>query len=97
MMRGRDGVPREVHSAMTMGEGYYAGPDPRQRESLEDSHMIHEDHRAVANLPQDVKYHEWPHAMYAQYPNLDDSAIGIDDQMRRDHNRMRKHEVAEKY
>lgn len=97
MMRRRDGMPTRNYSAMTMGEGYYAGPDPRQRESLEDSRMIHEDHRAIANLPQDVKYHMWPHATYAQYPNLDDSAIGIDQQITFDHDKMERGQRGHKY
>jgi hypothetical protein len=61
----------------------YAGYDPRRRQELEDSMMLHEDRSAVANLPQDVKYHPWPNTGYARY-DLDDTLRGVDHQMDED-------------
>ena len=33
---------------------HYAGHSERRRQESEDSSMIHEDHNAVANMPQNV-------------------------------------------
>ena len=81
-----------------MSEGYYAGMDPRRRREYEDSGMIHEDHSAVANLPQGVKYHEWPNYGDGYLPQkLNDTARGIDMQTSDDHREMMKHLKPEKY
>ena len=58
----------------------YAGDRERKRMEYEDSRMIHEDHNAVANLPQNVMMKPWPKSVYATY-NLDDTISGIDYQM----------------
>ena len=41
--------------------------------------MIAEDHREIANLPQDVVYHEYPKCSYLDAYELDDSIRGLDD------------------
>ncbi len=75
----------------------YAGIDPRRRQEMEDSGMISEDRSAVANLPQDVKYHSWPEPrLYAKY-NLDDTIRGINHQMDDDGDEMKKDKFPEKY
>lgn len=74
----------------------YAGYDPRRRREYEDSMMINEDHNAVANLPQDVKYHEWPKTDYARY-HLDDTLRGVDKQIDDDMKKKKKEQFPEKY
>lgn len=61
-----------------LGPEYYAGMDPRRRQEMRDAGMIHEDHRAIANLPQQVIMHEWPKNPAYQDYNLDDTIKGID-------------------
>lgn len=67
------------------GAEHYAGAEPRRRQEMMDAGMIHEDHRAVANLPQDVKYHPYPKPMNYLPEGLDDTIRGIDRQMEYDH------------
>ncbi len=62
----------------------YAGYDMRRRQEYEDSMMIKEDHSAIANLPQDVKYVLYPKEDYYNNPHLDDTLRGADRQMRDD-------------
>lgn len=62
-----------------------------------DSRMLSEDKSAVANMPQDVKYHAWPKgAGYADY-TLDDTISGIDKQMGDDVSGMKRHKSKSKY
>lgn len=77
-------------------EEMYAGRDPRRRRELEDSRMISEDHSATANLPQSVKYHDWPHEGYSSY-HLDDTIRGIDVQITDDMKKQKKQQYPEKY
>jgi hypothetical protein len=73
------------------------GMDPRRRQEMEDAGMIREDHSAVANLPQMVKYHDWPaNDDYPRY-GLDDTIKGIDKQEREDYKEMEKHKQRGKY
>jgi hypothetical protein len=39
---------------------FYAGAASHDRHRFEDDHMIHEDDRAISNLPQDVKMTPYP-------------------------------------
>lgn len=82
--------------SMSFSEGYYAGPDARMRQELEDSHMINEDHHAVANLPQQVMIKDWPPCEYSHY-NLDDTIKGIDVQEHDDLKEQKKGPYPEKY
>lgn len=77
-------------------DGYYAGMDARRRQEMEDAGMIHEDHRAIANLPQDVMIKPYP--MTGPYiPEvLDDTIRGVDKQMDMDDNKRREHFVPKK-
>ena len=78
------------HSHMDHAE-HYAGMEPRRRQEMEDAGMIHEDHRAIANLPQEVMIK--PYADSERYlPEvLDDTIHGIDKQIDYDDNKRREH------
>jgi len=66
-------------------DGDYSGPlNVARREEAKDFSMISEDRSAVANLPQEVKYHAWPKAgRYATY-DYEDTIKGIDEQISSD-------------
>lgn len=67
-----------------MAKESYAGYDMRRKQEYQDSMMIKEDHSAIANLPQDVKYVLYPMEPYYNNPHLDDTLRGADRQMRDD-------------
>lgn len=69
-----------------MGHEMYAGPLQKRRLEMMDGNMIHEDHNAMANLPQEVKMAYWPKAEYSTY-DLDDTIRGIDKQQSADSRR----------
>lgn len=76
----------------------YAGMDPRRRQELEDAGMIHEDHRAVANLPQEVMIKPYPMTGPYLPEGLDDTIRGVDRQIDVLDNRKRQeHNVPKKY
>ena len=60
---------------------FYAGMEPRRRQELEDAGMIHEDHRAIANLPQEVMIKPYPMTGPYNPEGLDDTIRGVDMQM----------------
>ena len=72
-------------------EGYYEGMDARRRQEMEDSGMIHEDHRAIANLPQEVKIAPYPKTGPYIPEVLDDNISGVDMQMDGDDKKRREH------
>ena len=77
--------------------GPYSGVDSRRRMEHEDSMMISEDHKAVANMPQEVMMKPWP-GSYADGPEgLDDTIRGIDDQIKTDTREMHKFRSKSKY
>lgn len=79
-------------------DGAYAGMEPRRRQELADAGLIREDHSAVANLPQDVKYHDWRTGAgsYNMPEMLDDTDRGIEKQKDLDGSKMRNHLVPKK-
>ena len=80
-----------VHHSKHLGQESYAGYDERRRQENVDFHMISEDHGAIANLPQDVKYHAYPRSHEYMDENLDDTMHGIDAQIDYDESQGRKH------
>jgi hypothetical protein len=62
--------------------------DLRRKHEHDDGRMISEDHSAIANLPQDVKYHEWPKAGGYTPEGIDDTIKGINRQLDSDSDRM---------
>lgn len=59
--------------------------------------FISEDHRAMANLPQEVRMQEYPRFMYGLDPYLDDTIRGVDGQMYADDSQMKRHISKSKY
>lgn len=85
------------HSSRHMYEGSYEGMDGRRKQEREDGAMIREDRKAVANLPQNVMYHEWPKARHYHDYGLDDTIRGIDRQENEDNAGMERHLQPGKY
>lgn len=83
MMNDMDHMERIIHREKKMGAEHYAGYDPRRRQEMRDAGMIHEDHHALANLPQQpiMKYYSTEGYMPE---GLDDTIRGIDNQMMAD-------------
>lgn len=76
---------------MSAAEGY-AGMPVSMRRGLEvDDEMIHEDHRAIANLPQEVMIKAYPASGPYLPEGLDDSRSGVDRQMDYDDSQRRAH------
>jgi len=78
------------------GAEHYAGMEPRRRQEMRDAGMIHEDHNAVANLPQMVKYVPYEKPMVYLPEGLDDTIRGIDHQMEYDYEHERKNWMPKK-
>jgi len=70
---------------------FYAGMEPRRRQEIEDMGMIHEDHRAIANLPQEVMIKPYPRTGPYLPEGLDDTIRGVDMQMDYDDEQRRNH------
>lgn len=64
-----------------LGEGKYTGYDSRRRQEYDDGMMISEDRSAIANMPQEVKYVQYPQDPYYVSPKLNDTMRGIDRQI----------------
>lgn len=75
---------------------HYAGMEPRRRQELEDAGMIHEDHSAVANLPQQVFYKPYAHMKNYLPEGLDDTISGVDRQMDYDDSKRARFNVPKK-
>lgn len=78
------------HGGMHAAE-YMGGVDPRRRQEMMDGMMIHEDHSAVANLPQQVIQRTYPKAGHMAAPYLDDTMRGVDDQINESGRKMLQH------
>ena len=70
---------------------HYAGMEPRRRQELEDAGMIHEDHNALANMPQSVKMTYYPKRGDYLPEDLDDTLGGVDRQMAYDNGKKMSH------
>ena len=57
---------------------FYAGAANRNRQEFEDGGMIHEDNRAIANLPQEVMIKDYPKIDMYMPGDLNDGISGID-------------------
>jgi hypothetical protein len=69
----------------------YAGMEQRRAMEREDAGMIQEDHRAIANLPQEVKITPYPRVGPMMPEGLDDTIRGVDHQMGYDDAQVKKH------
>ena len=87
----KDALPNRMYRGPLRDAELYSGMDSRKRLELEDSAMIHEDHRAIANLPQEVMIKPYP--MVGPYlPEvLNDDVSGVDAQMDYDDGQRRAH------
>lgn len=85
------------YSHHAVSDGQYAGFEDRRRQEMRDAGMIHEDHSAIANLPQHVMIK--PYGMERDYlPEvLDDTIRGIEEQMGADNGQRKKHFRPHKY
>ena len=79
-----------------MAKRYYE----EKRQESRDGGMLNENRGAVANMPQDIKYHDWPRGeMYLgeAVPELNDKISGINSQMSEDVNGAKRHRSHNKY
>lgn len=73
------------------GSERYDGYNARRTQEMQDAGMIHEDMRAIANLPQEVMIKPYPAVGPYMPEGLDDSIRGVDGQMHYDDNKRREH------
>lgn len=87
----KDSYPRDMYRKPLSAAELYSGMPTSMRSELEDSAMIREDHRAIANLPQEVMIKPYP--MVGPYlPEvLNDDVSGVDAQMGYDDDQRRRH------
>lgn len=69
----------------------YAGYKGRRHQEMVDAGMIHEDHREIANLPQNVMIKPYPKVGYYLPEDLDDTIRGVDRQINYDDERKMDH------
>ena len=72
------------HHKEHLGPEYYSGASARYAMEKKDGAMIHENHAAVANLPQEVMIKPWPMERGYLPEVLDDTIAGVDRQMSMD-------------
>lgn len=76
---------------ITPGRGHYEGRDSRRHQEMRDAGMIHEDHREIANLPQDWMIKPYPMTGPYTPEDLDDTIRGVDRQMNYDNEKKMSH------
>ncbi len=91
MKHDKDHGERAMYRRGLTGAEQYAGMEPRRRQELEDAGMIHEDHMAIANLPQNVMIKPYPKTGPYNPEILDDTIRGVDGQMDYDDNQRARH------
>ena len=74
-----------------MTEGNYEGSGGRRRQEMMDAGMIHEDHTQIANLPQNVMIRPYPKTGPYLPEDIDDTIVGVDNQMDYDDNKRAAH------
>lgn len=79
-----------------MEKEMYAGKEMRDRMEYDDSMMIREDKNAIANLPQNVMFKEYPKTPYHN-DMVPDTIKGIDNQIREDMKHQKSGKYPEKY
>lgn len=79
MARHYESKKHKMHDEV--GPEYYSGASARRAMERKDEGMIHENHMAIANLPQEVMIKPWPMAPGYLPEVLDDGISGIDRQM----------------
>lgn len=71
--------------------GMYEGRGGRMAQESRDAGMIHEDPRAIANLPQEVRITPYPRTGPYMPEMIDDTLRGVDMQMDYDDSQRRSH------
>lgn len=77
----RDSYPRGMYRRPLSSAELYEGMPTGMRRGLEDDMMITEDHRAIANLPQEVMIKPYPMTGPYMPEDLNDDISGVDAQM----------------
>lgn len=81
---------RDGHQPARHMDNDYSDRDSRRMRERRDASMIHEDHSAPANLPQQVMIKYWEND-YGYLPEvIDDTLRGIDKQIRGDDGQLKK-------
>lgn len=74
--------PWNFHQArMYENHEYYAGIEGKRHQEMEDAGMIREDHRAIANMPQQWYIREYPKVGPYMPEVIDDTIAGVDHQI----------------
>lgn len=89
--RGNERAAYRRFRALGDDREFYAGMEPRRRQEMEDAGYIHEDQRAIANLPQNVIMRPYPYTGPYLPEGLEDSIRGVDHQMDYDDSKRREH------
>lgn len=89
--RGNERAAVNRFRAVGDARDFYAGMDARRRMEMEDAGMIHEDQRAIANLPQEVMIKPYEHVGPYMPQGLNDDIRGVDAQMGYDDDQRREH------
>lgn len=76
---------------------YGSMKDAAEAKVMRDGDMIHEDHSAFANLPQQVIMKEYKKPDYTDFDQIDDTIRGIDRQIDADVMGARRHKSKSKY
>jgi hypothetical protein len=79
------------------GDDFYAGIKGRTKQENQDFMMLHEDHNAIANLPQNVMMKPYPRVRFAMDDDLNDDIRIVDYQMNADSRLQKKGPFPEKY
>jgi hypothetical protein len=87
---------RDMYMKPVVNGGFYGDKYARERMEMQDASMIHEDHRAIANLPQEVMIKPYPRTGPYMPEALDDTIRGVDGQMNYDDRQRRSHFYAKK-
>jgi hypothetical protein len=87
----------KMHHSKHKMHGHYEGHEGRRHQEMKDAGMIHEDHSAIANMPQGVIMRDWPKGGHGMREGLNDTISGIDRQMDEDDSKRNKHERPHKY
>ena len=82
---------RDGHMVRPSAAQEYMGMPVDMRKGLEKPEMIYEDHRAIANLPQEVMIKPYPKSGPYLPEGLDDTGAGVDRQMDYDDSQRREH------
>jgi hypothetical protein len=81
----------ESRSKMLERHEYYAGEKSRRHQEHADGGMIHEDHSAMANMPQHIIMKPYPKPGGYLPENLDDTIRGVDGLMRENESKRSQH------